>query len=258
MSQKIVMETVDTTLDKSASIELCKGDIPHTRVWHHIVATGDTLTIPANTGCYHILVLVAGDVDFQTDGKTYRYNERVTFVPAPDKELVIISNSNVNIVEIQWDWSEQDTEMIAEYDTVFPVAQTYKDAIQYTDPNKSEKTISRMMIPHRVIPRFAIGSVETYGHDYVNEHAHPMLDQFFFSFPENDMNVLIDGEKIPMKGNQVFHIPLGSNHGVDIPEGHHCHYMWIDFLPDNEKGLQRLDQSHKVLNTMRSFDEEEK
>ena len=33
MSQKIVMETVDTTLDKSASIELCKGDIPHTRVF---------------------------------------------------------------------------------------------------------------------------------------------------------------------------------------------------------------------------------
>ena len=258
MSHNIVMETVDTSLNQSASIELCKGDIPHTRVFHHIVATGDTLTIPANVGCYHICVLVAGDADFQTDGKTYKFNERVTFVPAPDKELVITAHANVNIVEVQWDCEEGDSKLIKEYNTVFPVAQTYKDAIQYTDPNKSEKTISRMMIPHKVIPRFAIGSVETYGYDYVNEHAHPMLDQFFFSIPENDMNVLIDGEKIPMKGNQVFHIPLGSNHGVDIPEGKHCHYMWIDFLPDNEKGLQRLDKSHKVLDTMRSFDEENK
>ena len=112
-----------------------------------------------------------------------------------------------------------------------------------------------MMIPHRIIPRFAIGSVESYGYDYVKPHAHPMLDQFFFSFPENDMDVIINGEHIPMGGNMILHIPLGSDHGVEVTEGKHMHYIWIDFLPDNDLGLKRLDDRHKPTGTLRSFDE---
>ena len=65
-------------------------------------------------------------------------------------------------------------------------------------------------------------------------------------------------KRILMEGDILMHIPLGADHGVEIPEGKHCHYMWIDFLPDNEKGLKRLDERHHVTGTMRSFDEENK
>lgn len=258
MKQIVIMEKVNTEIDHSASIELCKGEIPGTRAMHHIIPAGSSLTFPANVGYYHIIVLICGEADFVAAGSTYHYNERVTFVPGLDQELVVHAKDKVNLLEVQWDCAEEDAALIEEYKTVYPYAQAYKTSIQYTDPNKSEKTISRMTIPHRVIPRFAIGSVETYGVDLVKSHAHPMLDQFFFSFPENDMFVMINGEPIPMKGNELMHIPLGADHGVDIPEGKHCHYMWIDFLPDNEKGLKRLDERHHVTGTMRSFDEEDK
>lgn len=258
MKTPVIMEKINTEINENTSIELCKGEIPGTRAIHHIISEGSTITLPANVGYYHIMLLVAGKADFTTDGKSYTFDERVTFVPALDKELKITAKKKVNVLEIQWDYAEEDAALIKEYDTEFPYIQLYKTSIQYTDPNKSEKTISRMVIPHRIIPRFTMGSVETYGVDYVRSHAHPMLDQFFFSFPENDMNVLINGEPIPMKGDILMHIPLGADHGVDIPEGKHCHYMWIDFLPDNEKGLSRLDSSHKVTGTMRSFDEENK
>ena len=85
-----------------------------------------------------------------------------------------------------------------------------------------------------------------------------MLDQFFFSFPENDMDVIIDGEKYPMLGNMILHIPLGSEHGVEVTGSKHMHYMWIDFLPDNEAGLKRLESSHKPTGTMRDLEKEDK
>ena len=258
MKTVVVMETVNTDIGYNNSVELCKGEIPNTRAMHHVVTKGNELLLGKDLGYYHIIVLISGDVTFKTADKEYNYSERVTFVPSPKEDLTVVANTDVSFIEIQWDESPDDVNLLAEYKTVFPVVQTYRDSIQYTDPNKSEKTISRMMIPHRVIPRFAIGSVETYGVDLVKSHAHPMLDQFFFSFPENDMFVLINGEPIKMVGNQLMHIPLGADHGVDIPEGKHCHYMWIDFLPDNEKGLKRLDERHKVTGTMRSFDEENK
>ena len=48
------------------------------------------------------------------------------------------------------------------------------------------------------------------------------------------------------------------DHGVEVVEGKHMHYMWIDFMPDNSAGLARLDASHKPTGLNRSFEEERK
>lgn len=258
MKTKVAMEKINTSLKGNNEIELLNNEIPGSQVVYYTVEAGSSRTFEANRGYYHILVLIQGDVDFETDGKTYNYSERVTIVSDPAKDMTAKANSGAVILEIRWNLAEEDAALLREYQTKFPVIQPYATSVQYVDPNKSEKTISRMMIPHKIIPRFAIGSVESYGYDYVKPHSHPMLDQFFFSFPENDMNVLIDGEPIHMLGNIIIHIPLGADHGVEVVEGKHMHYMWIDFLPDNELGLKRLDERHKVTGTMRSFDDENK
>ena len=163
---------------------------------------------------------------------------------------------DAQILEIRWFKREgEDDALAAEYKTQFPLIQIYRNSKQYRDRNKSDKTISRSCIDQRRIPRFALGSVETYGIDAVKSHDHPMLDQFFFSFDENEMDVLIDYEAVPMKGNELLYIPLGSIHGVDVRAGQHCHYLWIDFYPDNDLALKRLDWSHVPTGKQASFDE---
>ncbi len=258
MKTFVSMETVDVTNRVDRALELQKGEIPGARPVHYTVTAGNTLNMAANAGYYHILILIEGEADFICDGKTYHYTERVTFVPSATQNLDIVAKTDLQILEIQWDIFPEDEQMLEEYKTEFPVNVLYTESIQYVDRNKSEKTISRMMIPQRIIPRFSIGSDESYGHDIVKSLAHPMLDQFFFSFPENEMNVLINGEPIPMLGNIIMHIPLGADHGVEVFEGKHMHYMWIDFMPDNELALKRLDDSHHPTGLWRSFDEEKK
>ena len=258
MAEKVVMEQIDVTQTGNRSIELCKGDIVGARPVHHTIQAGSTLVMEENMGYYHILILIEGAAVFTTNGKDYRFDGRTTFVPAPDKKLSILAETAVQLLEIQWDEAPGDDEDLKEYKTEFPVIVPYQESIQYIDPNKSEKTISRMMIPHEVLPRFTIGSVESYGYDLVRPHAHPMLDQFFFSFPENDMDVIIDDEKYNMKGNVILHIPLGSNHGVEVTGDRHMHYMWIDFMPDKEAGLKRLNFSHRPTGTVRDFANEDK
>ncbi len=252
------MEKVDTTVKGNRSVELCKGEIPGAHPVHHTIEAGSKLVFEGNVGYYHIIILIEGKAKFETDGKTFDFDGRTTFCQAPDRDLVVSAVSDVQILEIQWDEAPGDDEDLKEYKTEFPVVVPYQESIQYIDPNKSEKTISRMMIPHEVLPRFTIGSVESYGYDLVRPHAHPMLDQFFFSFPENDMEVIIDDEKINMKGNIIMHIPLGSNHGVEVTGDRHMHYMWIDFMPDKEAGLKRLNFSHRPTGTVRDFANEDK
>lgn len=258
MAEKVVMEKIDTSKKGNQSVELCKGEIFGARPVHYTIEPGSEVVFDADAGYYHILILIEGKAVFSTDGKAYAFDGRTTFVPAPDKELVVKAESDVQLLEIQWDEAPGDEEDLKEYNTQFPVVVPYQESIQYIDPNKSEKTISRMMIPHEIIPRFTIGSVESYGYDLVRPHAHPMLDQFFFSFPENDMDVIIDDEKYNMKGNIIMHIPLGSNHGVEVTGDRHMHYMWIDFMPDKEAGLKRLNFSHRPTGTVRDFANEDK
>ncbi len=253
MKTNVVMEKVDVSQSQNRSVELCVGEIPGARPVHHTICAGSELKFAGNCGYYHILILISGNAEFLTGGKSYKYSSRVTFVPAADAELTVRAESNVQLLEIQWDIFPEDAEMLKEYKTVFPVNVPYQDSVQYIDPNKSKKTISRMMIPQRIIPRFSIGSVESVDRDTVKAHAHPMLDQFFFSFPENEMDVVINGEPIHMLGNIIMHIPLGADHGVEVYDGKHMHYMWIDFMPDNELALKRLDASHHPTGEQRSF-----
>ena len=255
---EVKIEYVDTKAAGSSSVELCRGEINGARPVHHKIAAGESLLFAKSVGYYHILILIDGSATYTTDGKDYDFDGRTTFVSAPDKDLTVIAKTDVRILEIQWDEEEGDAADLKEYGTTFPVVVPYQESIQYIDPNKSEKTISRMMIPHEIIPRFTIGSVESYGYDLVRPHAHPMLDQFFYSFPENDMEVIIDDAKYNMKGDGIMHIPLGSNHGVEVTGDRHMHYMWVDFMPDKEAGLKRLNFSHRPTGTVRDFANEDK
>ena len=220
---------------------------------HHTVSAGDAISLDPG-GCYRIFVLTAGEVVFLTGGKEYPCNERVAFIPDPREAVVLRSRAGAQLLEIRWEIKEGDDKLLAEYRTVFPYKQPYSASKQYRDRNKSDKTISRVMVEQRNIPRFCMGSVETYGYDSVKSHDHPMLDQFFFSFPENDMDVLIDFEPVHMPGNMLMYIPLGAMHGAEVQEGKRLHYMWIDFY-QGEEGLKRLDSSHIATGVMAGFDE---
>ena len=256
--QFLAMETIDTTVTEMRRLPMMANEIPGAAANHVTVPAGKVFSLPADEAHYHIFILIEGKCTMQSGSALAEFSQRVTFVPAPEEAMTLTAHTNTQLVEILWEITPEDVKLRGDYGTAFPVVQPYATSIQYVDPNKSPKTISRMMIPHKIIPRFAIGSVESYGYDLVKPHSHPMLDQFFFSFPENQMLLIINGEKIPMGGNEIVHIPLGADHGVEVVGTDHMHYMWIDFLPDNEAGLKRLDERHKPTGTVRDLEKEDK
>ena len=121
--------------------------------------------------------------------------------------------TGVTAIEVRWEWQEGDDDAGGRIQKQFPhIGSTAMRTV--CDRNKSEKTISRSVIDQRII-EFAFGSVETYGSARSNRD-HPMLDQYFFSFPEMRWTSH-RFRQIPMKGTTLY-IPLGSMHGVDVKE----------------------------------------
>lgn len=248
---KLAAATIAAT-SRTASLELLKHEIAGATIFHHTLAAGREMKFAALGHTARICLLVEGESTFVTDGEEYSFKERAAFVPDYRQDLTVKATGDTQMLEIQWRQTAYDLRELETYKTKFPLIQPYWAAKQYRDKNKSDKTISRVVIEQRNIPRFCMGSVESYGFDRVAPHPHPTLDQLFFSFPENNLELLIDGERMPMGGNVLLHIPLGSDHGVEVAEGNHLHYMWIDFILD-ETGMTRLDTSHIATGTMRSF-----
>ena len=255
MKRDVPVQKVDMERKETYSEVMLHGCIPGCTPYHHSVLAGESITlVPGDL--HHMLILFSGEAEFITDGKSYPFDERALFVPHPDKEVTIKGITDAHVLEMRWIMREEDHKLVEEYNIEYPFMQIYRTSWQYRDPNKTSTTISRQMVKQRTMPRFCCGSVETYGLDAVRSHDHPMLDQYFFSFPENEMNVLIDFYPTHMSGCELLYIPLGSMHGVDIAQGEHCHYLWLDFYPDNDLALKRLDFSHQGTGEMRSFDRE--
>ncbi len=248
----IEMIKIDPALQQEACVPMLPGAIPGATLNLRTLNAGETLCFEPQKDKAFIFLTIDGDYSFSAGTVQQNVSGRYVFIPSFDQTAEFKAQTKTRILEILWDIPENGREEWKNPQREFPYIQEYITSTQYRDKNKSDKTISREMVRQRIVPGFCMGSVESYGYDKVAQHPHPMLDQFFFSFPENDMDVLIDDFKVPMKGDTLLHIPLGSNHGVEVLGDNHMHYIWIDFFL-GQAGLDRLDSSHKHTGQMRSF-----
>ncbi|WP_283610068.1 cupin domain-containing protein [Faecalispora anaeroviscerum] len=243
-SSDIRQEILNLSKTAQAELTLLPQEIPGALPCLHVLQKGSHKTLEATGDTLRVLFLIQGKIEFWGRGHKTVYSEKAVYVEHPQEAVTITALENAHLLEIRWLLTENEVQAMEH--ASLPFMQTYEQAQKYRDPFKSEKTISRAIVPHRVLPRFAMGSVETHGTDLIGQHSHPLLDQFFYSFAENDCILLIDSLQHPMKGNTILHIPLGSNHGVFVGETQCAHYLWIDFIPD-ESGLIYLDEVHKPV-----------
>lgn len=234
------------------SQDLLPGEIPGAGVRHHALPAGTEMQVPQVADRLRVLFLVAGRVSLtDAGGAVTRLDGRACHVPHPDGPLRVAADADAELLEILWVLTPEEFASVASGEGSLPLTQPYSECEQYRDYFKSEKTISRTIVAPHVLPRFCMGSVESYGPDRIEPHAHPMLDQFFYGFAENDIELLVDGERHGMGGNLLLHVPLGSDHGVEVPDGKRMHYLWIDFFADG-RDMDYIVDVHKPVEA-RSF-----
>ncbi|MBL7696938.1 MAG: right-handed parallel beta-helix repeat-containing protein [Chitinophagaceae bacterium] len=157
------------------------------------------------------------------------------FVPSVSEEASIAADSNnLGMLEIVVSLREDEMQLFKQQQDALPYFVDYTKSRQYREAIKSEKTISRMILPEGIVPRFCMGSVETTGPDEIGAHTHPMLEQLFFGLANNDCVVTADGIKAGFRENMLLHIPLGSRHGVKVHDGKRLNYIWMDHFRNSE------------------------
>lgn len=226
-----------------SKLMMCR-EIKDTEVWFHAVPAGETKHLEPVACGARIIFLCCGDVRAQSGNDERRLSDRTVYIGNTNAALDITAAADCNFIELIRQLDETE---IVEIDSAnLPYSLSYYDAQKYTEECKSPKTISRMLIPARIIPRFAMGSVETGGDDKVDKHTHPMLEQYFFGLSDNNCCLVVDDVKVPFGGNELVHIPLGSDHGIISEGSQKVNYIWMDFLFD-EKSLEYMDDAHQMI-----------
>jgi hypothetical protein len=191
-----------------------------------------------------ILLFTDGTGSIAQDGVNFAIDELSLFVPDIHRDFIISSGKkNLRYLEIIVHLAEEDLVWLGEREDKFPYFIRYTECRKYIDETKSEKTVSKIILPEDIVPRLCIGSVQTRGPDEVGAHTHPMLEQLFFGLMGNNVIVMADSAEARFLEKDLLHIPLGSSHGVKVEAGKKLHYVWIDIFHSLED-IDYIKENH--------------
>lgn len=229
--------------------KLLPDEIPGVAATYTALKEGFKYTLVQGDRYVKILLFTNGSGLIEGGGKSFLINEMSVFIPGFNVNYTIQSKEkNLECLEIHLELKKEEMDEIRKNKNFDPFFLEYSKCKMYKEAIKSDKTINRMLIDEKHIPRFCMGSVETTGKDMVERHEHTMLDQFFFGLPGNSCIVSANEAEIEFGENTLLHIPLASMHGIKVEEGKYLHYIWMDFFISND--MSYITENHtKVENT---------
>jgi len=228
--------------------DILPNEIPGIRSIMISLAGGIVHRQPATEAEDQVYLVLAGDGEISAKGQTFQVKaETIAHFPVGWAVDIKAGASGLYVLLMSLMLTPPDREDLAAHTDLNRVAyvKAFKACEAYGEAIKSAKTVSRTLLPKNIVPRMAIGTVETTGPDKVSPHRHPMLEQYFLGLEHNDIIVVADEVETPLKAFELFHIPSGSSHGAEVAEGRKLYYVWMDFFQDR-KGLEWLNE-HKPL-----------
>jgi hypothetical protein len=229
--------------------DLLEGAIPEVRTAAVSVRGGATWRVEPPSDEDTILLFVAGAATYRTGDEAFPVDEE-TIARAPLGWPLEVEAAPGGVAHLLWVRKQHQADDLEEV-TRFPEhnggpwVRAFRDCEAYGEAIKSARTVSRTILPENIVPRVAMGTVETTGPDRVAPHRHPMLEQLFLGLMGNHAAVQADDAEAHFDEATLLHIPLGSNHGASVEEGQLLYYVWMDFFTSKE-GQVHL-QKHKPL-----------
>jgi len=254
-SSDIIVQKLNMELDNDSNIfseDLLDGEIADTKI-EHIAYVGPTKQVISISKDYiNMFLFIKGKGTLKSDTLSFQIVPESIAIPTNFGSIYIevAQGDTLHYVAFTKKITVEDYEDLDSYpqenkhDVFFT---KFSDCEPYTEKIKSPKTISRTVLPQDIIPRVALGTVETTGPDEVGAHKHPMLDQLFLGLTDNNVVVHADDKSVKLGAYSLLHIPIGSSHWVTVEEGKKMYYMWMDFFIDRE-GQEWL-KTHKPIAT---------
>ena len=167
-------------------------------------------------------------------GKTlFTIDEKSVFIPDFDREPVSVTagDCDLEFIHITGPMNDTDRRQMDHCQYVLPRFVKFSQVIQYTERFTQEsgaKVKQHSVIAGRHLGRYTMGWVIGQGPDFVGQHTHPTLEQWYFMLDGADFTYDAGDNAIDVKAGDVSFTPHGTSHGSTCKEDGFIHYIWFE------------------------------
>ena len=155
------------------------------------------------------------------------------FIPDFDRESIRVTagDEDLQFIHIVGLMNETDRRQMQHCQYVLPRFVKFSQVIQYTERFTQEsgaKVKQHSVIAGRHLGRYTMGWVIGKGPDFVGQHTHPTLEQWYFMLDHADFTYDAGENSIAVKEGDVSFTPHGTSHGSTCKEEGFIHYIWFE------------------------------
>ena len=184
---------------------------------------------------------IAGKGYIVTPRRVFNITEVSVFVPDFDKEQFTFhcaadAKECMEIVHFVTELNDYDKTCLKEAHLTLPRFRGVSQAWHYKEDFTGADIQQMMMIEHRNLGRLSMGANFGTGPNYIGQHIHNELEQWYIMLPGASFTYTAEDEKIHVEGGDITFTPHGSHHGSECAEGERFAYVWFELCENGYPG----------------------
>lgn len=218
-----------------AETEILAGTCPGIRICKCCLKAGQArdMEVYAEDEKMQLLFFTSRSGVVKSGTRIYAIDDQAVFVPDFDREKVTIiaGEEDLYFIRITGPMTEIDHRQMANCQYVLPRFVRLRESIEYTERFTQEsgsKVVSHSIVAGRHLGRYTMGWNIGAGPDFIGQHTHPTLEQWYFMIDGSDFTYVAGGNKIPVCEGDVSFTPHGTSHGSECTENGYINYVWFE------------------------------
>jgi len=188
-----------------------------------------------------VFLFTSGRGYIKTPRRVYNIKEVSVFVPEFDVEKFIIrcpedSAETLEIVHFITEVNDYDKQCLVESRMALPRFRGVSSAWEYKENFTGDNIVQKMMLEHRNLGRLSMGYNVGSGPNYIGQHVHNELQQWYIMLPGSAFTYTASGEKHEVSGGDITYTKSGNPHGSECAEGQAFRYIWFELCTDGYPG----------------------
>ena len=188
-----------------------------------------------------VFLITAGKGYIVTPRRVFNITEVSVFVPDFDKESVTFhcaadAKETMEIVHFVTELNDYDKTCLKEAHMSLPRFRGVSGAWHYKEDFTGADIQQMMLLEHRNLGRLSMGANFGTGPNYIGQHIHNELAQWYFPLPGSDFIYTAGGEEVHMTGGDLSYTPTGFWHGSRVEAGKKCDYIWFEMCIEGYPG----------------------
>lgn len=163
--------------------------------------------------------------------EAFNITEPAVFVPFFDKDKFVVKaaeNTDLEFLQFVCKQTDFDKKMMKTIRTTLPRFKLMSECETYDESFKGPGTKSPILIMHRLFGKFSMGATIGNGPNYVGEHVHSDLVQWYYLFPGSKIKYTAGGETVELVSGDLSYIAEGIPHESITGQGEKFDYVWFE------------------------------